>query len=193
MSNRILNRSYRQNQFQQRTHLRYKRHKIQFFFLPAALINNIHSFLLSITYIPNLPWNQTANIHAETVKNVNKLFWYTHRNTITMHLRKDCFCVLCYIIDQLIAVIQDERGGDATAVIECVNCPNYASMLGQNERTLAASLSRRKAAIKPLQMTMISRTEFEKHHHLGDCWIEIEGKVYDVSEWMRKHPGGERG
>eukprot|EP01083_Nonionella_stella_P148404 469645_1 len=78
MSNRILNRSYRQNQFQQRTHLRYKRHKIQFFFLPAALINNIHSFLLSITYIPNLPWNQTANIHAETVKNVNKLFWYNN-------------------------------------------------------------------------------------------------------------------
>eukprot|EP01084_Bolivina_argentea_P263473 445952_1 len=41
-------------------------------------------------------------------------------------------------------------------------------------------------------MTTILRTEFEKHHHLGDCWIEIEGKVYDVSEWMRKHPGGER-
>jgi len=39
---------------------------------------------------------------------------------------------------------------------------------------------------------MITREEFEKHNVLGDCWIEIDGKVYDVSEWMKKHPGGER-
>ena len=41
-------------------------------------------------------------------------------------------------------------------------------------------------------MKIITRVEFEKHNVLGDCWIEIDGKVYDVSEWMKKHPGGER-
>ena len=39
---------------------------------------------------------------------------------------------------------------------------------------------------------VITRDEFQKHISVGDCWIEIEGSVYDVSEWMKKHPGGER-
>eukprot|EP01083_Nonionella_stella_P269735 912896_1 len=39
---------------------------------------------------------------------------------------------------------------------------------------------------------IITREEFQKHHSLDNCWIEIDGKVYDVSQWMRKHPGGER-
>ena len=39
---------------------------------------------------------------------------------------------------------------------------------------------------------LITLEEFEKHHYRKDCWIEIEGKVYDVSQWMLKHPGGER-
>ena len=39
---------------------------------------------------------------------------------------------------------------------------------------------------------IIKREEFKKHHHRGDTWIEIDGDVYDVSQWMFKHPGGER-
>jgi len=39
---------------------------------------------------------------------------------------------------------------------------------------------------------IIKKEEFEKHHFRNDCWIEIDGKVYDVSQWMLKHPGGER-
>jgi L-lactate dehydrogenase (cytochrome) len=25
---------------------------------------------------------------------------------------------------------------------------------------------------------------------VGDCWIVIEGSVFDVSEFMKRHPGG---
>ncbi len=25
---------------------------------------------------------------------------------------------------------------------------------------------------------------------VGDCWLVIEGRVYDVSEFMIRHPGG---
>lgn len=32
--------------------------------------------------------------------------------------------------------------------------------------------------------------EVMKHNTLEDCWIAIEGHVYDVSEFLRKHPGG---
>lgn len=39
---------------------------------------------------------------------------------------------------------------------------------------------------------VISREEFAKHNTKKSCWININSKVYDVTEWMRKHPGGER-
>lgn len=32
--------------------------------------------------------------------------------------------------------------------------------------------------------------EVQKHTEVGDCWIVIDGKVFDVSEFMVKHPGG---
>ena len=31
----------------------------------------------------------------------------------------------------------------------------------------------------------------QAHNKKGDCWIVIDGKVYDVTQWMSKHPGGE--
>lgn len=32
--------------------------------------------------------------------------------------------------------------------------------------------------------------EVMRHNTLEDCWIAIEGQVYDVSTFLRKHPGG---
>lgn len=32
--------------------------------------------------------------------------------------------------------------------------------------------------------------EIKKHTEVGDCWIVIENKVYDMSEYMVRHPGG---
>lgn len=32
--------------------------------------------------------------------------------------------------------------------------------------------------------------EVAKHNKLEDCWIAINGQVYDVSEFLQKHPGG---
>ncbi|KAI3704400.1 hypothetical protein L1987_74619 [Smallanthus sonchifolius] len=30
-----------------------------------------------------------------------------------------------------------------------------------------------------------------KHSQPGDLWISIQGKVYDVSDWMKTQPGGD--
>ena len=35
-----------------------------------------------------------------------------------------------------------------------------------------------------------STSEVALHNKDGDCWLVIEGKVYNVSEYMGKHPGG---
>lgn len=33
-------------------------------------------------------------------------------------------------------------------------------------------------------------SEIQKHTEVGNCWLVIEKRVYDVSEFMVKHPGG---
>lgn len=37
-----------------------------------------------------------------------------------------------------------------------------------------------------------TRAEVSEHKRSNDCWIIIEGRVYDVSGWLDKHPGGKR-
>ena len=36
----------------------------------------------------------------------------------------------------------------------------------------------------------LSWEEVRKHHSPDDLWIVLEGKVYDVTEWKKRHPGG---
>eukprot|EP01114_Cavostelium_apophysatum_P024096 TRINITY_DN932_c0_g1_i1.p1 TRINITY_DN932_c0_g1~~TRINITY_DN932_c0_g1_i1.p1 ORF type:complete len:441 (-),score=75.43 TRINITY_DN932_c0_g1_i1:60-1382(-) len=33
--------------------------------------------------------------------------------------------------------------------------------------------------------------EIHKHRSAEDCWIVVDGKVYDVTSWVDKHPGGD--
>ncbi|XP_057981040.1 delta(8)-fatty-acid desaturase 2 [Malania oleifera] len=37
----------------------------------------------------------------------------------------------------------------------------------------------------------ISSEMLKEHNKPGDLWISIQGKVYDVSDWAKDHPGGE--
>ncbi|KAI9204656.1 cytochrome b5-like heme/steroid binding domain-containing protein [Polychytrium aggregatum] len=34
-------------------------------------------------------------------------------------------------------------------------------------------------------------SEVEKHNTRDDCWMVIDGKVYDCSKFLDEHPGGE--
>ncbi|QCD90458.1 delta8-fatty-acid desaturase [Vigna unguiculata] len=33
--------------------------------------------------------------------------------------------------------------------------------------------------------------ELKDHNKEGDLWISIQGKVYNVSDWLKEHPGGD--
>ncbi|XXG85290.1 hypothetical protein AAC387_Pa11g0395 [Persea americana] len=37
----------------------------------------------------------------------------------------------------------------------------------------------------------ISTEELAKHNSAEDVWISIQGKVYDVTTWLKDHPGGD--
>ena len=36
----------------------------------------------------------------------------------------------------------------------------------------------------------ISMEEVKKHHTIDDCWVVINKKVYDVTDFLSSHPGG---
>ncbi|GMH17278.1 hypothetical protein Nepgr_019119 [Nepenthes gracilis] len=40
-------------------------------------------------------------------------------------------------------------------------------------------------------VTYITTEELKAHNKPGDLWISIQGKIYDVSNWIRDHPGGD--
>ena len=37
----------------------------------------------------------------------------------------------------------------------------------------------------------ISRTELSMHNRKGDAWTAVRGVVYDVTDFISKHPGGQ--
>ena len=39
---------------------------------------------------------------------------------------------------------------------------------------------------------MFTLEEIKEHDKKDDKWIVIHGKVYDISNFMKKHPGGAR-
>ena len=44
---------------------------------------------------------------------------------------------------------------------------------------------------KPSGYKLYTWDEIFKHDSPNDCWIVIHGKVYDVTEWVPRHPGGD--
>ena len=51
----------------------------------------------------------------------------------------------------------------------------------------ATSTTSEQATDAPRKITL---DEIKLHKEEGDCWLIIRGKVYDVSKYMEKHPGG---
>ena len=41
----------------------------------------------------------------------------------------------------------------------------------------------------PDEETGVTETELSNHDSESDCWIGHEGKVYDITDWLPKHPG----
>lgn len=42
----------------------------------------------------------------------------------------------------------------------------------------------------PPELPCFTREEVAQHKKFKDCWVILHGEVYDVTEWLAKHPGG---
>ncbi|XP_031504778.1 delta(8)-fatty-acid desaturase-like [Nymphaea colorata] len=47
------------------------------------------------------------------------------------------------------------------------------------------------AASAPMAKRYITLQELQKHNSEKDLWVSIQGKVYDVTGWLKDHPGGD--
>jgi len=56
--------------------------------------------------------------------------------------------------------------------------------LKKENKTTASSLPETNKKSK------FSLSEVAKHNKVSDCWIVIKGKVYEVTDYIDKHPGG---
>ncbi|CAI9296961.1 unnamed protein product [Lactuca saligna] len=43
----------------------------------------------------------------------------------------------------------------------------------------------------PTLTKLYTMQEASEHNSAGDCWVVIDGKVYDVSSYLEEHPGGD--
>uniref|UniRef100_A0A1D1XKV4 Putative cytochrome b5 isoform 2 n=1 Tax=Anthurium amnicola TaxID=1678845 RepID=A0A1D1XKV4_9ARAE len=43
----------------------------------------------------------------------------------------------------------------------------------------------------PTIVKLFSLKEAAQHNTRDDCWVVIDGKVYDVTEYLDEHPGGD--
>ncbi|KAK1272439.1 Cytochrome b5 isoform B [Acorus gramineus] len=59
------------------------------------------------------------------------------------------------------------------------------------EQNLQKSESVKILESMPTLTKIFSMQEISQHNERDDCWVVIDGKVYDVTSYMDEHPGGD--
>lgn len=43
-----------------------------------------------------------------------------------------------------------------------------------------------------MSLRTFNEEEIEKHNSADDCWVVVDGEVYDVTKFLDEHPGGKK-
>ncbi len=76
---------------------------------------------------------------------------------------------------------QDQR--DSTKQNQTIDTLGKDNLNNTNSSTTSASQS---------IVASYKLSDVAKHGKPGDCWSTVNGKVYDLTSWPEKHPGGDK-
>lgn len=143
---------------------------------------------------------------------------YTMTEVAKHNTRTDCWSVVEGKVYNLSAWIGEHPGGQAVVLGMC-GVDATASFRGKHATaagpagalakfalgplstggpagttpTTAAGTSGGSAAaapVPPAPTTRYARAEVSRHNRVTDCWSAVNGKVYDLTKWVSRHPGG---
>jgi cytochrome b involved in lipid metabolism len=94
--------------------------------------------------------------------------------------------------------------GAFAIILSAKNSPAATQPLGQNpsssdsptstpSKTVStANSSSNPSSNSKSQPSGYTMAEVAKHNSASSCWTAINGKVYDVTNWISQHPGGQQ-
>jgi cytochrome b involved in lipid metabolism len=71
-----------------------------------------------------------------------------------------------------------------------ISSPQDQSIQSQNQEKLTQTSSKEKNEENEENKKTYTMEEISKHNSKESCWTAIRGDVYDLTNWIDKHPGG---
>ena len=124
---------------------------------------------------------------------------YTKEEVSLHNTKEDCWIIInngVYDVTEFLSIhpggdsiLASQGGKDATEFFEELHRPEIIDEVASDYKIGILSDSEdMKEDINTQRM--ITKEELAKHSKKDDCWLSIDGKVYDLSEFTLDHPGG---
>ena len=89
-----------------------------------------------------------------------------------------------------IAACTPSQTGQNTQTTSQNNAPQTNEQTAQEQEQETPETNEDSVQPSPQEESGITSTELSAHNTQADCWVAYKGKVYDVTDWLKKHPGG---
>lgn len=98
----------------------------------------------------------------------------------------------CSAAQDAAGTVQSAAGAVSSAAAAASSAAADAVEKAQSAASsVAAQASEAASALKSVAgQTPYTMDDVKAHNTAGDCWAAINGKVYDLTNWEDKHPGG---
>lgn len=134
---------------------------------------------------------------TESASPTDDVWMFTMADVATHDNSSDCWSVVDAHVYDLTSWIGQHEGGAAVIEAMCgvdATAAYMAQHKGEEEPEAALSdfaLGALATENSSPTVDTISLADVAKHASASDCWSVVDGKVYDLTKWIARHPGGE--